>query len=356
MADMPIRDEATPEAKLAAVQDAIQSLRRGGAVTIGGHAMLAVLAAETAGDEAVLAFERAGPSVVLSAERATAVLGRAMAGPAALRPVGRRIDAAMLQALADPTLVPSGAVFETVPLPLGADIGLKLAKLALLLPALLVAPAPGRSGLPPAYVLGHAALSASLLVRVSEAAVPIADMADCRIVAFRAPGTALEHIAILCGRPEEVHAPLVRVHSECFTGDLLGSLRCDCGAQLRGAIRRIAAEGAGAVLYLAQEGRGIGLPNKLRAYALQDHGLDTVDANRALGFGADERDFHVAATMLHQLGMTRIRRLTNNPDKLASLADHGITVESREALTIAANGVNNGYLNTKAMRFGHMLG
>ena len=199
MADMPILDEASPEAKLAAVQDAIQSLRRGGTVTIGGHAMLAVLAAETAGDAAVPAFERAGPSIVLSAERASAVLGRPIRGPAALRPVGRKIDVAMLHALADPTLVPSGALFDTVALPLGADVGLALAKLARLLPALLVAPAPGRIGLPPAYVLGHAALSASLLVRVSEAVVPIEDMADCRIVAFRAPGTTLDHIAILCG-------------------------------------------------------------------------------------------------------------------------------------------------------------
>jgi GTP cyclohydrolase II len=356
MADLPILDEASPEAKLIAVQEAIESLRRGGAVTIGGNAMLAVLAAETARDAAILAFERAQPCVVLSAERAAAVLGRPVGGPMAMRPVGRKFDAAMLHALADPTLPPTAATFEPVPMPPGAEVGLKLAKLAMLLPALLVAPAPGRIGLPPAYVLGHAALSASLLTRVSEAAVPIADMADCRIVAFRAPGTALEHIAIICGRPEEVRAPLVRVHSECFTGDLLGSLRCDCGPQLRGAIRRIAAEGAGAVLYLAQEGRGIGLPNKLRAYALQDHGLDTLDANRALGFGGDERDFHVAATMLRQLGLTRIRLLTNNPDKLASLADHGIIVEAREPLQIPANGVNNGYLDTKVRRFGHLLG
>ncbi len=131
---------------------------------------------------------------------------------------------------------------------------------------------------------------------------------------------------MLVGRPEDAAAPLVRVHSECFTGDLLGSLRCDCGAQLRGAIRRMAAEGAGALLYLAQEGRGIGLANKLRAYALQDRGLDTLDANRALGFAADERDFLAAAAMLRQLGLRRVRLLTNNPDKLAALAAHGIDV------------------------------
>jgi GTP cyclohydrolase II len=354
MADMPIPDEASPEAKLAAVQEAILALRHGGPVTIGGYAPLAIAAAETIQDGASI-LERGSARIVLTAERASAVLGRPVEQPVALRPAGGQIDIAMLRALADPTLPQATMAFDMAPLPPGAETGLALAKLARLLPALVVASAPGHTGLSPSYVQGYAALSASLLVRVSEAMVPIEDMADCRIIAFRAPGTALEHIAIVCGRPEDVEAPLVRVHSECFTGDLLGSLRCDCGAQLRGAIRRIAKEGAGAVLYLAQEGRGIGLPNKLRAYALQDHGLDTIDANRALGYGADERDFHVAATMLHQLGLTRIRLLTNNPDKLASLADHGIIVEAREPLQIAANGVNNLYLSTKARRFGHLL-
>ena len=155
-------------------------------------------------------------------------------------------------------------------------------------------------------------------------------------------------------RPEQAAAPLARIHSECFTGDLLGSLRCDCGAQLRGAIRRMAEDGAGVLLYLAQEGRGIGLANKLRAYVLQDAGLDTVDANRALGWGADERRFLIAATMLHQLGIGRVRLLTNNPDKVAALAACGIAVE-REPHAIAPNGVNDRYLATKAARFGHLL-
>jgi GTP cyclohydrolase II len=150
-------------------------------------------------------------------------------------------------------------------------------------------------------------------------------------------------------------APLTRVHSECFTGDLLGSLRCDCGPQLRGAIRRMAEEGAGVLLYLAQEGRGIGLVNKLRAYTLQDQGLDTLDANRALGYGADERGFLVAATMLRQLGIPRVRLLTNNPDKLAGLVACGIDVEGREPHRFAANGINDQYLETKAARFGHLL-
>ena len=139
----------------------------------------------------------------------------------------------------------------------------------------------------------------------------------------------------------------MRLHSECFTGDLLGSLRCDCGPQLHGAIRRMAQEGAGVLLYLAQEGRGIGLANKLRAYALQDRGLDTLDANRALGFEPDERSFAVAATMLRQLGVTRLRLLTNNPDKLAALGERGIDVVGREEHAVAPNGINDHYLATK---------
>jgi GTP cyclohydrolase II len=157
------------------------------------------------------------------------------------------------------------------------------------------------------------------------------------------------------GHPEDSDAPLVRIHSACFTGDLLGSLRCDCGEQLRGAIHRIAEDGAGVLLYLAQEGRGIGLVNKLRAYGLQDRGLDTMDANRALGWGADERNFLIGATMLQTMGIRRVRLLTNNPDKLAAMAACGIDVVGRESHAFEPNGVNDEYLATKAARFGHML-
>jgi len=190
--------------------------------------------------------------------------------------------------------------------------------------------------------------------------VPLESAEDARIVAFRPQDGGVEHLAVLIGRPEWAagrgEAPLVRVHSECLTGDILGSRRCDCGPQLHQAIRRMAAEGAGVLLYMAQEGRGIGLVNKLRAYRLQDGGLDTLDANRALGFGADERSFAAAATMLRALGINRIRLLTNNPDKLASLAEHGIEIAGRVSHAIAANGVNDLYLETKARRFGHILG
>ena len=145
------------------------------------------------------------------------------------------------------------------------------------------------------------------------------------------------------------------MHSECFTGDLLGSLRCDCGDQLRGAIEAIAKEGGGALLYLAQEGRGIGLVNKLRAYALQDQGFDTVDANEQLGFDNDERIYLPAVRMLRALGYSRVRLLTNNPAKVAALARHGIDVTERVPHVFPSNEHNQSYLQTKAKRSGHVF-
>jgi GTP cyclohydrolase II len=322
-------------------------------------ATLALLAAETADASGLAALDRSAaepPVLLLALPRAVALLPTPLPpGPVvALDVTGLSLDD--IRALADPTHPPIDASrpLRTAPVPKGAEAALALAVLARLLPAVLVAPSPGRVGVPSDDVLNHAKLSASALLRISEANVPLEDVADARMIAFRSPGSGMEHYAILVGRPEQADAPLVRVHSECFTGDLLGSLRCDCGDQLRGAIRRMAAAGAGAVLYLAQEGRGIGLPNKLRAYALQDRGLDTLDANRALGFAADERDFLVAAAMLRQLGLPRIRLLTNNPDKIATLASHGIDVAGRESLLFAGNGVNDRYLHTKATRFHHL--
>ena len=209
--------------------------------------------------------------------------------------------------------------------------------------------------LPAADVAEYPAAAAVALRQVAAARVPLEDAPDARVIAFRSEGAGLDHLAIVVGEPEKVDAPLVRIHSECFTGDLLGSLRCDCGQQLRGAIRRMAEEGAGVLLYLAQEGRGIGLINKLRAYTLQDRGLDTLDANRALGWDADERNFLIAARMLEALGTARIRLLTNNPDKLTALAACGVEIVGREPHSFAPNGVNDEYLATKAARFGHLL-
>jgi GTP cyclohydrolase II len=148
---------------------------------------------------------------------------------------------------------------------------------------------------------------------------------------------------------------LIRLHSECFTGDLMGSLRCDCGNQLRGSINEMNKFGSGILLYLAQEGRGIGLVNKLRAYQLQDAGFDTVDANLQLGFDSDERNYLPAAQMLRLLGVTRVRLMTNNPLKVAALAQHNIEVVERVAHIFPSNEHNHGYLRTKATKSGHMF-
>jgi len=365
---------------LRAVHRAIAELRRGTPVVLRGEEQALVLVpAETVGARglAELATLARGPALLLLAQaRADALvppplLRPVQAEPAvALRLTPALLDPLALRLLADPTaegLLPEDTRLERAPAPPLAGTALALAKLARLLPAVIAAPA--REGglaqrldllsLEAAEVLAYPAGAATSLRRVAEAAVPLDVSAETRLVAFRAADGGIEHLAILVGQPEVVAAgggaPLARIHSECFTGDLLGSLRCDCGPQLRGALARMADAGHGVLLYLAQEGRGIGLVNKLRAYALQDQGLDTLDANRALGWGADERNFLVAATMLEVLAIPRVRLLTNNPEKLAALAACGVEVVGREAHQFAPNGVNDGYLETKARRFGHLL-
>lgn len=176
-----------------------------------------------------------------------------------------------------------------------------------------------------------------------------------RIIAFRPLDGGLEHLAIVFGEPDKDEPVLTRLHSECFTGDLLGSLRCDCGDQLQGAIKEITTAGAGVLLYLAQEGRGIGLVNKLRAYELQDRGFDTMDANEQLGFDADERVYLPAARILRLLGFDRVRLMTNNPGKVSALANCGIVVEERVPHAFPSNKHNENYLRTKAARGGHVF-
>jgi GTP cyclohydrolase II len=366
---------------LRAIHRAASDLRRGAPVVLRGDGhVLVIAAAETVGSGGLAELAScaiAAPVLLVAPMRAVAFSRPSdVAAPpvaaapeaVALRLPPALLDPEMLRGLADPTaelLLPDApeALQNAPPL---AAAALALAKLARLLPAVVAgaaaedAPELGLLTAEAADVLAYPATAAASLRPVAEAAVPLDGAPDARLIAFRAADGGVEHLAILVGRPNEVarsggRAPLSRLHSECFTGDLLGSLRCDCGAQLRGAIRRMSEEGAGVLLYLAQEGRGIGLVNKLRAYRLQDDGLDTLDANRALGWSADERNFLVAAAMLEHLDVPRIRLLTNNPDKLAGLAACGIRVEGREAHSFAPNGVNNGYLETKARRFGHLL-
>lgn len=194
------------------------------------------------------------------------------------------------------------------------------------------------------------------LTQVSDARVPLADLGDARFVLFREEDGNREHVAVLLGdRAHWPDAVPVRVHSACLTGDLFGSQRCDCGAQLRNSLAMIKLLGGGIVLYLAQEGRGIGLANKLRAYRLQDEGLDTIDADQVIGFGKDERDYRVAHQMLDALDVQRIELLTNNPEKVRALRHAGIEVVSRRALFGQLNDHNHHYLRTKADRHGHLL-
>jgi GTP cyclohydrolase II len=201
----------------------------------------------------------------------------------------------------------------------------------------------------------YPATLATSLIQVSEAHVPLPGAENTRIIAFRPRFGHEEHLAVIIGDPTKQKAPYVRVHSSCVTGDVFGSLRCDCGNQLHKAIAIIAGQKAGVILYLSQEGRGIGIASKLRAYGLQDKGMDTVQANEALGFAADERDFALASAILKQLGLPRITLITNNPAKIAALTQNGIHVEKRIPLVTEVGEHNRRYLSTKEQKMGHHL-
>ena len=189
---------------------------------------------------------------------------------------------------------------------------------------------------------------------LAEAALPTR-FGSFDMAVFEVDGAPGEIAALTRGSPYGEVPPLVRLHSECLTGDVLGSLRCDCGQQLEVALTLMAEAPSAVLLYLPQEGRGIGLANKIRAYALQEKGLDTVDANLALGLPVDRRDYAAAAQVLHSLGLFRVRLLTNNPLKSEALQRHGIDVVERVPLTIPPNPVNKRYLRTKSDRMGHLL-
>jgi GTP cyclohydrolase II len=359
----------------AALDKATLCLRRGEAVLLdGGDETMLALAAEYADDAnlaRLAAVSSRAPRIVLTRRRAVS-LGLAphddLAGAIAMvLPPG--LPAAVIRKLADPSASlgaePPGLGSELRPARGGELAAVDLAKMAALLPAAVVLPLGPAEAALARRRMDFAAVSiedvltrrAALvgLTQVAEARVPLADAEDARLVAFRPGDGGAEHLAILIGSPDRTAPVLVRLHSACLTGDLLGSLRCDCGDQLRGAIAAIAQAGGGVVLYLAQEGRGIGLVNKLRAYQLQDAGFDTVDANEQLGFDADERVYLPAAEMLRQLGFSTVRLLTNNPDKVAALQRYGIAVAERVPHIFPANGHNERYLRTKATRSGHLL-
>jgi GTP cyclohydrolase II len=190
---------------------------------------------------------------------------------------------------------------------------------------------------------------------VIHAALPTTVSDVGRLHVFRPEDGGEEHYAIEIGKPRRDRPVLARLHSACFTGDLLGSLKCDCGPQLRAALAQMGAEGAGVLLYLNQEGRGIGLANKMRAYSLQDQGFDTVEANHRLGFEDDERDFRIGSKILKSMGFDQVRLLTNNPKKLEMMTACGLTVCERVPLKVGENPYNQAYLATKAQKSGHLL-
>ena len=325
-----------------------------------GEAALAILPVETATDELLELLDPEGKApLLLSGARAAALSlanERDAADPA--RPVLVAgcdwLDAEAALALADPGQdLERAPIGPLQPVPVAdealAGAALELARVAGLLPALwLLDPAVDAPSIH-ADELAGLAFNVTLVAR---ARLPLEDMPETQIVAFRSPDGE-EHVALVIGafggKP-----PLVRLHSECLTGDVFGSLKCDCGPQLREALRLIAAAGGGVLLYLRQEGRGIGLANKLRAYALQDRGLDTVEANERLGFADDERDYDHAAAMLRALGVGQVRLLTNNPAKAAGLAAAGIEVVERVAHHMPANPHNADYLAVKRSKSGHL--
>ena len=344
-------------------------LRIGVPVVLTGDGQAALVVAVEALAPARLPSLRAlgQPVLALTARRAETLTARAYDGDLARIAVPADRDTAWLRALADPaddlrhpmkgpltSLRDGSAALHRV--------ALLLAKSAQLLPAALLVPVP--NGFSLAAELGLTLLPlatiAPLLTRfsplhpVSAARVPLLAAENSRVQIFRPDDGGEEHYAVEIGRPDRAQPVLARLHSACFTGDVLGSLKCDCGPQLQAALAQMAAEGAGVLLYLNQEGRGIGLANKLRAYSLQDQGFDTVEANHRLGFEDDERDFRIGAEILRRMGFSAVRLLTNNPRKLAMMEDCGLDVTERVPLHVGKTRHNAAYLATKREKSGHL--
>jgi GTP cyclohydrolase II len=332
-------------------------------VTIEGAGPIAILAVETATPELLdLVDAERRARLLISGERAAALSLanlREAADPASPVLIERSdwLDADTARSIADPGLdfarAPLGPLHPLLmDCEVSAKAGLALARSAGLLPALWIVDSQENAVHVTADEIARETKSSEVEL-VARAKLPLDGLPDTQIVAFRASDDGEEHVALLIGAPGG-KPPLVRLHSECLTGDVFGSLKCDCGPQLKEALRIIGDAGGGVLLYLRQEGRGIGLANKLRAYALQDRGLDTVDANRRLGFADDERDYTHAAAMLRALGINEVRLLTNNPAKVAGLEAAGIKVVERVAHHMPANPHNADYLATKRKKSGHL--
>ncbi|TCP40155.1 GTP cyclohydrolase II [Rhodovulum marinum] len=341
-------------------------LRMGVPVVVGG---LVVAAAETLTPDRLTALRGLGGAVLaITARRAATLKARPYDGdiarlrlPEDVGPDWVRSVAEPADDLAKPLLGPFVALRGGDAAAHRAAIG--LAKSAQLLPAVLAVEVADPTALADAEGLTRVTLAEAAaalaeethLAEVVSARVPLAVSRAGRVHVFRPADGSEEHYAVEIGSPPRAEPVLARLHSACFTGDLLGSLKCDCGAQLNAALAQMGAEGAGVLLYLNQEGRGIGLANKMRAYSLQDQGFDTVEANHRLGFEDDERDFRIGAAILREMGFSAVRLMTNNPAKIEMMRANGIEVTDRVPLKVGHTAENARYLATKAEKSGHLL-
>jgi GTP cyclohydrolase II len=345
-------------------------LRMGVPIVLLGPQSVLVLAAETLTDHRMREAKSltGAAHLAVTAHRANTLKARAYDGDLARIVLPDNADWQWVQSIADP----SDDLRAPMKGPLNCDrdsdasphrLALQIVKSARLLPAALVVALPDAvafarehilTGIPIALAMEHVTTRSPLLSVVS-AQLPMEVSERGRLHVFRPEDGGEEHYAIEIGRPDRSQPVLARLHSACFTGDLMGSLKCDCGPQLRAALAHMGQEGHGVLLYLNQEGRGIGLANKMRAYSLQDQGFDTVEANHRLGFEDDERDFRLGSDILKSLGFSSVRLLTNNPRKVDMMNASGVTVAERVPLKVGENRHNAGYLATKAAKSGHLL-
>ena len=357
----------TPEETVARAR---ADLRIGVAVAVSSAEGDAVVAAvETLTRDRLADLRALAPvDVAITRRRAETLKARAYDGDMARIVLDADAGVAEALAIADPALALTRPMIG--PLRARRDgpaaahrLALKLTKMARLLPAAVVAPVANAAEAAARYglalideaVMAAADEAAADIAHVSSARVPLAVSEDARVHVWRPRSGEEEHYAIEIGAPDRAAPVLSRLHSACFTGDLIGSLKCDCGPQLRAALGQIGAEGTGVLLYLNQEGRGIGLANKMRAYSLQDEGFDTVEANHRLGFEDDERDFRIGTRILTQMGFSAVRLMTNNPAKVSAMEAAGLTVAERVPLIVGETAHNVAYLATKSKKSGHLL-
>lgn len=337
-------------------------------VTDGDQSLLAIGAENVSADRLAEMRTLGDVSLTLTARRAETLKIRAYDGDIARLRLPSDAGVAWIRATADPAddlLHPMKGPWAELR---GGDCQLarasvQLAKSAQILPAMLCVPIEDGRGFASAHdltVLDGAATelllkNGHILTQVVHARLPMTVSEAGRLHIFRTDDGSSEHYAVEIGSPDRDQPVLTRLHSACFTGDVIGSLKCDCGPQLNAALATMGKNGVGILLYLNQEGRGIGLANKMRAYSLQDQGFDTVEANHRLGFEDDERDFRTGAEILKKLGFKSVELMTNNPNKVAKMEDMGISVTERVPLKVGETAQNRAYLATKATKSGHLL-